>query len=92
MLAPQIVLNVHGGLVQEIFASDDALELLIVDWDVAHADHLEPGVVAVPLAGRLAHAIVARPNPVPLTRLAGTDVQAAIEAAAQQGVLVDAIE
>ena len=35
----QIVINVHGGLVQEVFASEPLSELVVVDWDVAPGDH-----------------------------------------------------
>ena len=34
----QIVINVHGGLVQEVFASEALAELMVVDWDVAPGD------------------------------------------------------
>ncbi len=30
----QVVINVHGGLVQEVFASEPLAELVVVHWDV----------------------------------------------------------
>lgn len=77
-----IVLNVYGGSVQGVFASHPAIEILLVDWDVAGADAEHPDVVAVGDAlGRTRHAYVARQTPQPLSELAGSDVEAAIEAA-----------
>ena len=77
-----IVLNVYGGNIQGVFASKPDVEITLVDWDVAGADAEHPDVVAVRDAlGRTRHAFVARPTPQPLSELAGSDVEAAVEAA-----------
>ena len=77
-----IVLNVYGGSVQGVFASDSDVEITLVDWDVADADAQHPDVVAVRDAlGRTRHAYVARPIPQPLSELAGSEVEAAVDAA-----------
>jgi hypothetical protein len=77
-----IVLNVYGGSVQGVFASQPDIEIILVDWDVAGADAEHPDVVTVRDAlGRTRHAYVARPTAQPLSELAGSEVEAAIEAA-----------
>ena len=77
-----IVLNFYGGSVQGVFASDPDVEVTLVDWDVAGADAEHPDVVAVrDTLGRTRHAYVARPTLQLHSELAGSDVEAAIEAA-----------
>jgi hypothetical protein len=44
----QIVINVSGGLVQDVFCSDQAATAIVVDWDTDGASLDEPGLVAVP--------------------------------------------
>ena len=77
-----LVLNVHGGVVQGVFASSPDVEVTLVDWDVDPADAEHPEVVEIAVGigrTRLAHVapLVVRA----LAELAGTDVEAAIEAA-----------
>ena len=55
----QIVINVHGGLVQEVFASAPLAELVVVDWDVAPGDHQS---VEVEVGRRHLQASVQHPN------------------------------
>jgi hypothetical protein len=68
----QIVLNVSGGLVQDVFCSDPAAEVIVVDWDFADGEH---------------QANVSRAEVLPLEELAGTDAEAAIEEANFQTVV-----
>ena len=78
----QIVLNISGGLVQEIFCSDQAAEAIVVDWDTEHCSPDEPGVVTVRNFYDRDHRVhVARREVLPLAEMAGTDAEAAIEEA-----------
>jgi hypothetical protein len=87
MTRPQVVLNVHGGIVQDVFASDTELLVVVVDWDT---DGLEsPALVDISLEGRRCSAAVVEMPPVPLEELAGSDVEQAIDAACHQGVLCE---
>lgn len=82
MPVQSIVLNVHGGVVQDVFASEPDVEVTLVDWDVEGADADHPDVVSITdRLGRTRHAYVA---PLPIVsheQLAGTDAEAAMEAA-----------
>ncbi len=77
----QIVINVHGGLVQEVFASEPLSELVVVDWDVAPGDHQ---AVEVEVGRRRLRASVQHPIVQPLEHLAGSDVEAVIDAACER--------
>lgn len=82
MTPVSIVLNVYGGNIQGVFTSQPGIEITLVDWDVAGEDADHPNVVAVRDAlGRTRHAYVAHPTPQPLSELAGSDVEAAVDAA-----------
>ncbi len=82
MAKSQLVINVYGGLVQEVFCSDPELEVLLVDWDVEPADAEHPSIVHVPADGRRSQpAYVASLSVQPLDALLGTQVAAAIDAA-----------
>ncbi|MDY0165731.1 MAG: hypothetical protein RBS80_04260 [Thermoguttaceae bacterium] len=74
----QVVINVHGGLVQEVFASGPLAELVVVDWDVAPGDHQ---AVEVQMGQRHLRASVQHPMVQPIGHLAGSDVEAVIDAA-----------
>ena len=80
----EIVINMHGGVIQEIFAADQDLDIKIIDWDTQGAADDEAGVIEVHQPNRTLRALVSRPNPSPLYLLAGTEVEAVIEAAEQQ--------
>lgn len=87
MTRPQVVLNVHGGTVQDVFASIPDLQVVVVDWDT---DELEtPALVDLSLDGRRCSAAVVEFPPSPLEELAGSDVEQAIDAACDQGVLCE---
>ena len=85
MTRPQIVLNVHGGVVQDVFSSLPDLHVVVVDWDTEGLD--SPAVVEVSLDGRSCSASVIELNALPLEELAGSDVEQAIDAACEQEVL-----
>ena len=74
----QVVINVHGGLVQEVFASEPLAELVVVDWDVAPGDH---PAIEVQVGQRHLRASVQHPIVQPIGHLAGSDVEGVIEAA-----------
>ena len=77
----QIVINVQGGLVQEVFASGPLAELVVVDWDVAPGDHQ---AVEVETGGRHLRASVRHPIVQPIEHLAGSDIEAVIDAACER--------
>ena len=82
MPTPQLVINVYGGLVQEVFCSDPTIEVLLVDWDVEPADAEHPSVVLVPDDDRHSqHAYVTPLTVQTLDALKGTQVAAAIDIA-----------
>jgi hypothetical protein len=81
-LAPRIVLNMSGGLLQEVFASDPAITVALVDWDTEGCDPSDDGIVEIPDergGTQLAH--VAECPVEPLEQLAGTETEAALKAA-----------
>ena len=77
-LRAQIVINVSGGVVQDVFSSDPTAQILLVDWDVEGVSPDDCDIVA--LAGDQRYAQIADLRVMPLEELAGTDVAAAIEA------------
>ena len=77
-----IVINVYGGLVQDVFAFDPNIEVTLVDWDVAGADADHPDVVSiVDRLGRNRPAYVASLSVHSSQKLDGTEVAAALAAA-----------
>jgi hypothetical protein len=89
MVKHQIVINMNGGLVQDVFRSVPGIQVLVVDWDVEGECPGDPGIVDVPLPDGPCRACVTDFPVAPMNEVAGTDVEAAIEAACQQGVLCD---
>ena len=80
--APKIVLTMDGGLVQEVFASDPAITVALVDWDTEGCDPSDNGIVEIPDergSTQLAH--VAECSVEPLAQLAGTETELALKAA-----------
>ena len=84
---PQVVINVNGGLVQGVFASLSELQVIVVDWDTDEFDSFSQ--IDLVLDGRHCSASVIDFPPSPLEELARSDVEQAIEAACDQGVLCD---
>jgi hypothetical protein len=82
MPTSQLVINVYGGLVQEVFCSDSEIEVLLVDWDVEPAEAAHPSVVHVPADDRRSQPAYVTPLPVQaLDALQGTRIAAAIDVA-----------
>ena len=83
----QIVIHVEGGVVQGVYSDVPGFEPVVVDWDVADAQPDEPGIVSV-LHPRGSFMTSVCPLPArPLRELAGSDTEAAIDAAVQAGLL-----
>lgn len=79
---PKIVLNISGGVLQDVFGSDPAIAVALVDWDTEGSDPSENGIVEIPDGrGGMQLAAVAKYPVLPLTDLAGTETDAALKAA-----------
>ena len=50
--ADEVIINLHGGLLQDAFCSVPAVQVLVADWDVEGSFPGEPVIVDVPLAAR----------------------------------------
>ena len=81
MSSTKIVIEIQGGLVQDVFCSDHNADVTIVDWDSDGLNVGDSRVVEVSDGSTLHLAGVDRPRAVPLERLAGTAVEKAIAAA-----------
>ena len=79
---PKIVLNISGGVLQDVFGSDPATEVILVDWDCEGCSPSDTGIVEIPDGlGGTRLAVVADYPVRPLTDLMGRDVDTAIAAA-----------
>lgn len=80
MSETQIVINLRGGLIQDVFASGELADLVVVDWDAPPSDPH-----AVEIEHQLGHlrANVMHPIVQPLSHLAGSEIEAVIDAACQ---------
>jgi hypothetical protein len=80
--APKVVLNLSGGVLQDVFGSHPATTVVLVDWDVEGCSPSDDGIVEVPdVRGGTQLAAVADYPVWPLERLAGTETEAALKAA-----------
>ena len=80
--APKIVLNISGGVLQDVFSSDPTIAVVLVDWDTEGGSPSENGVVEFPDGqGGTQLANVAEYPVLPLEELAGTETDAALKAA-----------
>ncbi|MBN2579378.1 MAG: hypothetical protein JXB10_10335 [Pirellulales bacterium] len=79
---PRIVLNVSGGVVQEVFCSDPHAQVVLIDWDADNADPKNEHVITVEWEDYkpLVAYVVEFPTD-PLSVLWGTPVEAVLEAA-----------
>ncbi len=80
-----VVINVSGGVVQDVFAGlgSESLEAIVVDWDTESCTPDEKGIVAITNdRGEQQLADVIRHDCIPLATLEGTDVGNALRAAA----------
>jgi hypothetical protein len=85
---PRVVLDLFGGVLQDVFASDPAIAVTLVDWDQQGSSPSEPGIVELPdpRGGTRLAAVMDLPV-FSLERLIGTDVEAALKAAGYDAVL-----
>jgi hypothetical protein len=81
MTQPQIVISILGGIVQDVYCSGALEDLVVVDWDVEQRDE---GVVEAQYGRQTLRARVTHPIIWPLNQLAGSDVEAVIEAACER--------
>ena len=82
MAKTQIVINVSGGLVQDVFCSDPDTQVALVDWDTETCDPADDDIVAVNTAdGHARFAHVAEYAAHPFSSLFGTDVATAMDTA-----------
>lgn len=85
MPPPTVIINLHGGIVQDVFCSLAEVDVRLVDWDVEGSDQDDPGIVEVALAeDRKRFVFVGGMLANPLDDLAGTDVERALKAAEVQ--------
>ena len=81
----QIVINVRGGVIQDVFC--DAGDVTVIDWDTEGSSPADQCICEVPIANqdeggpRTARAFVSEPLTHPLAELAGTNVEAALTVA-----------
>lgn len=84
-----VVISIRRGAIEDVYCADEGACVLVVDWDVELCEPGEHGVVAVPRGDEFRKARVSRPDVLPLNDLVGSDVEAAIDAACESGVLDD---
>lgn len=76
----RIVVNVSGGIVQDVIASGKDVEVVVVDWDVEGSDD-DAVVETLGSDGREISAFVSVFSAEPLESLAGTDAQIVLQKA-----------
>jgi hypothetical protein len=79
---PKVVLNLSGGVLQDVFGSDSAIAVTLVDWDVEGCSPSDDNIVELPDVRGGTHLAAVTDYPVwPLQQLAGTETEAALKAA-----------
>lgn len=79
---PQIIVNVFGGIAQDVYCSDPDAQVTIVDWDSEWSSTDDPALVEIVIDGnRRQYALVATYSARPFSDLAGSDIEATLEAA-----------
>lgn len=81
MTQPEIVISILGGMVQDVYCSGELEDLVVVDWDVDQSDE---GVVEAKQGRRTLRARVSHPVIWPLNQLAGSEIEAVVEAAGER--------
>lgn len=82
-----IVISLRGGLVEEVYCTDEGTPVMVVDWDVDRGRSRKQSVVEFPF-GRSEHKARVMPADVhPLFELTGSDIEAAIDAACDAGLI-----
>lgn len=79
-MATKIVIEVNGGVVQEVYSDDPAVTVIIVDWDTEGSESDDSNHVVEDDVGNehLAHAAVVEPTPI---HMLPVETRAAVEAA-----------
>jgi len=81
---PKVVLNISGGVLQDVFSSDPAISVVLADWDTEGCSPTDMGIVEVPADRGTQLANVAEYPVLPLTDLVGTETEAAMKAAGME--------
>jgi hypothetical protein len=80
--APKVVLNISGGVLQDVFSSDPGVSVVVCDWDMEGCTSSDEGIVEIPDGrGGRQLANVAEYPAMPLADLVGTETEAALKAA-----------
>jgi hypothetical protein len=86
-IPPRMVLNIHGGVLQEVYCDNPRAKVILVDWDTEGVGPTEEEVVEIADSrgnGRLA--TVTEYPVASLADLTGTDTLAALQAARIEGI------
>jgi hypothetical protein len=86
----RIVLNIHGGLVQEVFSTAPDVQVAVVDWDVSGPAPGEPDLVLVPTESGVKKAYVCQMPIQAWSKLDGADVDTALRLAGHSRDSTDA--
>ena len=79
MPRPKVVISVYGGVVQDVFCSEQDVQVIVVDWDADGSDSLGSGYVVVP--DKFSHpspAIVSVCKAEPLSAMNKTPIESAL--------------
>lgn len=76
--APQVVINIHGGVVQDVYCDEPLADLIVVDWDTSPDDE---GITETTHHRQPLRAYVTHPIIEPLERLVASELEAIIDAA-----------
>jgi hypothetical protein len=86
-IPPRMVLNVHGGVLQEVYCDNPRAKVILVDWDTDGVDPTAEKVVEIADSrGDCRLATVTEYPVASLTDLAGTNALAALQAAGIEGI------
>ncbi|REJ65659.1 MAG: hypothetical protein DWQ31_17110 [Planctomycetota bacterium] len=83
--APRVVLNIYGGLVQDVFCSDPDTDVVVVDWDTEGCNPIDEGFYDVQCDDGRMHVVqVTEKGTYPIRSIGGTDCESALIAASLQ--------
>jgi len=88
----QLIICLDGGFVQDVYSSLPAIQVAIVDWDVADAFPDDPKVLEAETQHGQVRAAVREADVTPLSEASDTDLEAVIVAAREQGFLGDSVQ
>ena len=81
MSRPQIVIEVHNGLIQEVFCSNHNARVIIVDWDTEGSQPADHGIVEVRHEMGSALVSVEEREPTPIGAMRNTSIEKALRKA-----------